>query len=41
MKLKDGEARHLAALLIATARPRSEAEALEIQAWIKRLTGGR
>lgn len=41
MKLKDGEARHLAALLVATCRPRSADEAEEIQAWIKRLQGGR
>ena len=41
MKLKDGEAVHLAGLLIATCRPRTEAEKLELEAWIKRLQGGR
>jgi hypothetical protein len=41
VKLKDGEAAHLAALIIATCRPRSEAEATELQQWIKRLQGGR
>ena len=41
MKLKDGKAAHLAALIIATCRPRSESEAKELQIWIKRLQGGR
>ena len=41
MKLKDAEAAHLAALIVAVARPRSEKEAREIQAWVKRLQGGR
>jgi hypothetical protein len=41
VKLKDGEARHLAALIVAVARPRSAAEAEEVQQWVKRLTGGR
>ena len=41
VKLRDGEAAHLAALMAATCRPRSEAEAKEIEAWLKRLQGGR
>ena len=41
MKLKDGEAQHLASLIIATARPRTPEEAHELQVWIKRLQGGR
>ena len=41
IKLKAGEAIHLANLLQNTARPRSEAEAREVEAWIKRLQGGR
>lgn len=41
MKLKDGEARHLAALIIATARPRTAEEAAELATWIKRLQGSR
>ena len=41
MKLKDGEAAHLAALIVSVARPRSEKEAIEVQAWVKRLQGGR
>lgn len=41
MKLKAGEARHLAALLVAVARPRTPDEAAEVEQWIKRLTGGR
>lgn len=41
MRLKDGEAAHLAALIVAVARPRTEKEAAEIAAWVKRLQGGR
>lgn len=41
MRLKDGEAAHLAALIVSVARPRSEQEAAEVAAWIKRLQGGR
>lgn len=41
MKLKDGEARHLAALLVAVARPRTPQEADEVAQWVKRLQGGR
>lgn len=41
MKLKDGEAAHLAALIVSVARPRTEKEAHEIQVWVKRLQGGR
>lgn len=41
MKLKDGEAVHLAALIIAVARPRDAREAAEVAAWVKRLQGGR
>lgn len=41
IKLKAGEAQHLAALIIAVARPRSADEARELEQWIKRLQGGR
>lgn len=41
IKLKDGEALHLAALIIAVARPRTPDEARELEVWIKRLQGGR
>lgn len=40
IKLKDGEALHLASLILRVARPRSEDEANELQAWLKRLRGG-
>jgi len=41
IKLKPGEGERLATLLLNTSRPRSEAEAREVEAWIKRLQGGR
>ena len=41
MRLKPGESIHLAALIIATCRPRTPAEQAELEAWIKRLQGGR
>ena len=41
VKLKDGEARQLAALLVAVARPRSPEEAELVGQWVKRLQGGR
>lgn len=41
MKLKAGEAKHLAALIVAVARPRTPQEAAEVEAWVKRLAGGR
>lgn len=41
VKLSDGEARHLAGILAAIARPRNEAEQRELLAWIKRLSGER
>lgn len=41
MRLKDGEARQLAVLLRSVARPRSDDEAALVQAWLKRLEGGR
>lgn len=41
IKLSVGEARHLAALMAATCRPRSSQEALDVEAWIKRLVGNR
>lgn len=37
VKLKDGEARVLADLLLAVARPRTEHEKAEVLKWIKRL----
>ena len=40
VKLKDGEALHLAALILKVARPRSQDEADELQVWLKRLRGG-
>ena len=40
IKLKEGEAAHLAALILRVARPRSQDEADELQVWIKRLNGG-
>ena len=40
VKLKDGEALHLAALILKVARPRSRDEAEELQVWLKRLRGG-
>ena len=40
IKLKDGEGRALAALILRVARPRSQDEADELQVWIKRLNGG-
>lgn len=40
IRLKDGEALHLADLILRVARPRSEEEATELQVWIKRLRGG-
>ena len=39
VKLKDGEGKKLADLLLAVARPRSEDEKLEVLKWIKRLRG--
>lgn len=40
VKLKDGEARHLADLLQNVARPQpGSAEAKEVEKWIKRLRG--
>lgn len=39
LKLSTGEARHLAALMAATCRPRSAQEAVNIEAWLKRLLG--
>jgi hypothetical protein len=39
VKLKDGEAKVLANLLLAVARPRSEDEKSEVLKWIKRLRG--
>lgn len=39
MKLSVGEARHLAALMAATCRPRTQQEAIDIEAWLKRLAG--
>jgi len=39
VKLKDGEARKLADLLLSVARPRSEDEKSEVLKWIKRLRG--
>lgn len=39
VKLSAGEARHLAALMAATCRPRSAQEAATVEAWIKRLVG--
>ena len=41
MKLKAGEGVRLASLMIATCRPRTAAEQAELEAWIKRLQGGR
>jgi hypothetical protein len=41
VRLKDGEARQLAELLVAVARPRSEQEAALVQQWYVRLNGGR
>jgi hypothetical protein len=41
MRLKDGEARHLAALLVAVARPRTPDEAAQVEQWVIRLNGGR
>lgn len=41
MKLKDGEATRLATLIANVARPRTPQEAAEVEAWIKRLQGGR
>ena len=41
MKLKDGEALTLATLLANVARPRNPQEAAQVEAWIKRLQGGR
>lgn len=41
LKLSVGEARHLAALMAATCRPRSAQEAVDIEAWLKRLMGER
>ncbi len=37
IKLKSGEAAHLAALIISVARPRSASEAKEIEHWLTRL----
>ena len=39
MKLSDGEARKLADVLQNLARPRNEAEAKEVEKWLKRLRG--
>ena len=39
VKLSDGEARHLADVLQNLARPRNEAEAKEVEKWLKRLRG--
>jgi hypothetical protein len=39
IKLKSGEASHLAALIISVARPRSANEAKEIEQWLTRLQG--
>lgn len=41
VKLKAGEARQLAALIAAVARPRSPQEAALVEQWLKRLEGGR
>jgi hypothetical protein len=41
VKLKDGEAAHLAALIVSTARPQNAQQAAELQVWVKRLQGGR
>lgn len=40
VKLSAGEALHLCSLILRVARPRSEEEATELQAWLKRLRGG-
>ena len=40
VKLKDGEAVHLAALILRVARPRTQDEAEEVMVWVKRLNGG-
>ena len=37
VKLKAGEARQLAELLVAVARPRTPAEQAEVEKWLKRL----
>lgn len=41
IKLKPGEGISLAALLANVARPRNPQEAAQVEAWIKRLQGGR
>jgi hypothetical protein len=41
VKLKAGEAKQLAALIAAVARPRSPQEAALVEQWLKRLEGGR
>lgn len=38
IKLSAGEARHLASLMAATCRPRTQQEAIDIEAWLKRLS---
>jgi hypothetical protein len=41
IKFKEGEAAHYATLIQNTARPRTPAEAAELEVLIKRLQGGR
>lgn len=41
IKFKPGEGQHYATLIRNTARPRSEAEARELDVLIKRLEGGK
>ena len=41
IKLKPGEAITLATLMANVARPRNTQEAAQVEAWIKRLQGGR
>ncbi len=41
IKLKPGEAITLATLMANVARPRNAQEAAQVEAWIKRLQGGR
>ena len=41
MKLKAGEAAHLAGLIVGNMKPQTPALAKELDVWIKRLQGGR
>lgn len=41
IKFKEGEGQHYATLIRNTARPRTPAEAAELEVLIKRLEGGR